>query len=277
MCWNPKHYLFSKTIFIRKYPTPVTFFCSKSLYPSVAAAMQSVALAKQCAPKAQNNTHWYIFLNAMELDFASDTVSSTPHLHRSSPLKPECAILRRLGRAFWSGGMVRMKIPRLYQEYSSLLHSHSPFSSPIKLPTAQSSAGETWKSSLQDDYSFSKVTLTYIDKEGNKLKNKNIIAVPLQKLESDILNGTVILLLGIKEGETYWPRECLVRWSPANPFCHGKVKHWWKSWTTLIPAPATGPFKSSRSLLFTMKNWRSLKSFEKLGIIRSVLLTTQNK
>lgn len=56
----------------------------------------------------------------MELDFASDIVSSTPRLQMSSPLKPECAVLGGLGRAFWSGGMVRVKIPQLYQEYTLL-------------------------------------------------------------------------------------------------------------------------------------------------------------
>lgn len=48
----------------------------------------------------------------------------------------------------------------------------------------------------------------HVDKE--ETKNKKIITAPLRKLEPDILNGTVVLLLGIKEGETYWPRECLV-------------------------------------------------------------------
>lgn len=58
-----------------------------------------------------------------------------------------------------------------------------------------------------------KKSLPHIEtrKEIKKFKNEKIITVPLQKVEPNILNGTVMLFLGIKEGETYWPRECLVR------------------------------------------------------------------
>lgn len=53
----------------------------------------------------------------MKLDFASDIVSSTPHLQRLSTLKPESAIVGRQGRAeaFWSGGTEGVEITWLHQ------------------------------------------------------------------------------------------------------------------------------------------------------------------